>query len=191
MVVAPHAFYTAIGPFDVYNDHYLRDVATFNAALGVGLACRWCGRSWRVPVLAITTLQFALHSVNHLIDIDTRAPALDRATSTSSRSPLANAGAGVAAAHCHRLRTRPVMSHPTDQGDPPMTRIADTPGPAALRCGARDLTHRAAQARAATIGPPLDVYAHAPRLLVGYGMFEKAHRRPASRRRAAEGRSPS
>ena len=31
--------------------------------------------SWRVPVLALTTVQFALHSVNHLLDIGNAHPA--------------------------------------------------------------------------------------------------------------------
>jgi hypothetical protein len=69
MAVAPHRFYIAIGPFGARNDHYVRDVATYNAALGAALLIAVRHPSWRVPVLAIMTLQFALHSVNHLVDI--------------------------------------------------------------------------------------------------------------------------
>jgi hypothetical protein len=75
MAAAPHAFYLHIGPFGVPNDHYVRDVATYNAALGVGFAIAVRRASWRVPVLAITTVQFALHSVNHLVDIGKAHPA--------------------------------------------------------------------------------------------------------------------
>ena len=75
MAVAPHAFYKAVGPFDAYNSHYIRDTATFNAALAVGFAIAVRRDSWRVPVLAVTTLQFALHSINHLVDIDAAHPA--------------------------------------------------------------------------------------------------------------------
>ena len=74
MVAAPHAFFTGIGPFGPRNDHYIRDNATFSAAIGVGLAISLRHRSWRVPMLAITTVQFALHSINHLVDIDTAHP---------------------------------------------------------------------------------------------------------------------
>ena len=74
MVVSPHAFYSSIGGFDAYNPHYLRDVATFSAALGAGLAVSLVRPSWRVPVLAVTTLQYALHSINHLFDIDIAHP---------------------------------------------------------------------------------------------------------------------
>jgi hypothetical protein len=74
MAAAPHSFYTALGPFDVYNGHYIRDVATFYGALGAGLAISLRRPSWRVPTLAITTVQYGLHSVNHLFDIANAHP---------------------------------------------------------------------------------------------------------------------
>jgi hypothetical protein len=74
MAFAPHAFYTDIGPFGVANDHYIRDVATYNAALAFAFAMAVRRPSWRVPVLALTTVQFALHSINHLIDINKAHP---------------------------------------------------------------------------------------------------------------------
>ncbi len=75
MAVSPHAFYTAIGPFGTFNGHYIRDVASFEAALGLALAVAVRRPSWRVPVLALATVQYALHSVNHLIDIGNAHPA--------------------------------------------------------------------------------------------------------------------
>jgi hypothetical protein len=75
MAAFPHFFYANVGPFGSRNDHYIRDTATFSAALGVGLAVSIRARSWRVPMLAITTIQFALHSVNHLVDIERAHPA--------------------------------------------------------------------------------------------------------------------
>jgi hypothetical protein len=75
MAVAPHAFYVNVGPFGVANSHYVRDVATYNAALGFAFAVAVRRPSWRVPVLALTTLQFVLHSLNHLIDIGKAHPA--------------------------------------------------------------------------------------------------------------------
>ncbi len=74
MAASPHAFYTAIGPFGAFNAHYIRDVASFEAALGLALAIAVRRPSWRVPVLALTTVQFALHSLNHLIDIGNAHP---------------------------------------------------------------------------------------------------------------------
>ena len=88
MVVAPHSFYAAIGPFGAFNGHYVRDVATYNAAIAVALAASLVLPSWRVPVLALLTLQFALHSLNHLFDADAAHPAwtgwFDFATLTAS-----------------------------------------------------------------------------------------------------------
>ena len=75
MAAAPGAFHSSIGPFGSTNDHYLRDVATFSAALGAGALIAVRVPSWRVPVLAVTVIQFALHSVNHLVDIDKADPA--------------------------------------------------------------------------------------------------------------------
>ena len=75
MAVAPHAFYTAIGPFGPFNDHYVRDVATFQAAIGIALLVAVRRPAWRVPVLGLTAIQFALHSVNHLLDIAKAHPA--------------------------------------------------------------------------------------------------------------------
>lgn len=75
MTVAPHTFFTDVGPFEALNTHYIRDTATFNAAIGVALLVAVHRPSWRVPVLALTTLQFALHSINHLIDIGRAHPA--------------------------------------------------------------------------------------------------------------------
>jgi hypothetical protein len=68
MAIAPHAFYKDIGPFEVLNRHYIRDTATFSAALGVGFLVALRRVSWRVPVLGVTSVQFALHSLNHLLD---------------------------------------------------------------------------------------------------------------------------
>jgi hypothetical protein len=68
MAIAPHAFYKDIGPFEALNRHYIRDTATFSAALGVGFVVALRRPSWRVPVLGVTTVQFALHSLNHLLD---------------------------------------------------------------------------------------------------------------------------
>lgn len=74
MVVAPKAFFEHVGPFGVRNDHYIRDTATFSAAFGVALAVAYRRVGWRVPVLACATIQFALHAVNHLVDIDEAHP---------------------------------------------------------------------------------------------------------------------
>ena len=74
LVAAPGAFFDAIGPFGTRNDHYMRDLATFYIALGVAglVAVRRPG--WRVPVLALATIEFVLHAINHLADIGEADP---------------------------------------------------------------------------------------------------------------------
>ena len=74
MVLAPDTFFEEIGPFGLQNDHYIRDVATYNLAAGAVVLVAVGRRSWRVPVLAFLVLQFALHTVNHLVDIDEAEP---------------------------------------------------------------------------------------------------------------------
>jgi hypothetical protein len=76
MAFAPRTFFSeALGGFGAYNPHYIRDVASFQAAIGVALLVAVGRPGWRVPVLALTTIQFGLHSINHLIDIGGANPA--------------------------------------------------------------------------------------------------------------------
>jgi hypothetical protein len=75
MAASPHSFYKVVGPFDAFNGHYVRDLSTCYLAIGVCLLLAIRHISWRVPVLALTTIQYALHSVNHLVDIGKADPA--------------------------------------------------------------------------------------------------------------------
>jgi len=68
MVADPGSFFDHVGGFGARNDHYLRDVATFEAALGICALIAVRLRGWRVPVLAFAAIQFALHAVNHIAD---------------------------------------------------------------------------------------------------------------------------
>ena len=72
--VTPGFFYDEIGPFGARNDHYMGDVATFYLALGAVALVAVRRVSWRVPVLALALVQYALHSLNHLIDIGESDP---------------------------------------------------------------------------------------------------------------------
>jgi hypothetical protein len=69
MIFAPGAFYDSLGKFPPENHHYIKDVATFYIALGVVLFVSVRRRSWRVPVLAFATLEYAIHTLNHLVDV--------------------------------------------------------------------------------------------------------------------------
>jgi hypothetical protein len=75
MVGAPGLFFEVIGPFGERNDHYTRDTATFSLALGAITLIAVRRSSWRAPVLAVLAIQFTLHALNHLVDIDAARPA--------------------------------------------------------------------------------------------------------------------
>jgi hypothetical protein len=72
--LAPGFFFDQIGPYGVRNDHYMGDLATWYLALGGAALVAVRRPSWRVPVLALSFAQYALHSLNHLIDIDHAHP---------------------------------------------------------------------------------------------------------------------
>jgi hypothetical protein len=74
MVLAPHLFFTDIGPYGVQNDHYLRDLATYGAAFGVALTIAYWHVGWRTPILYCLAIQSGLHALNHLVDIDAARP---------------------------------------------------------------------------------------------------------------------
>jgi uncharacterized membrane protein len=69
IAIAPRDFYDQIAGYPPYNDHFLRDIATFYVALGAVTLIASARRAWQIPVLAFTVAQYALHVVNHLIDV--------------------------------------------------------------------------------------------------------------------------
>src|SRR5687767_11178711 len=72
--LTPGFFHDEVGPYGVRNDHYLGDLATWYLALGAAMFVAVRRPGWRVPVLAVAFLQYALHSVNHLIDVGEADP---------------------------------------------------------------------------------------------------------------------
>ncbi|HEX2414239.1 MAG TPA: hypothetical protein VHJ37_03385 [Thermoleophilaceae bacterium] len=72
--LTPGFFHDEIGPYGPRNDHYMGDVATWYLALGGVTLVAVRQLSWRVPVLAFAIAQYALHSLNHLIDVSEAEP---------------------------------------------------------------------------------------------------------------------
>ena len=72
--LTPGFFHDEIGPYGVRNDHYMGDLATWYLALGAAAFVAVRRSAWRVPVLALAFIQYALHSVNHLIDVGEADP---------------------------------------------------------------------------------------------------------------------
>jgi hypothetical protein len=68
--IAPGTFVDKIAPFGSgADDHFLRDLATYQLAVGAGLLLAVRRVSWRIPILFLSLLQGVLHSVNHLVDV--------------------------------------------------------------------------------------------------------------------------
>jgi hypothetical protein len=72
--LTPGFFHDEIGPYGPRNDHYMGDVATWYLALGGVTLVAVRQFSWRGPVLAFAFAQYALHSLNHLIDVSDADP---------------------------------------------------------------------------------------------------------------------
>jgi hypothetical protein len=72
--LAPGFFFDEIGPYGARNDHYMADLATWYLAAGVALLVATVRVAWRVPLLFLVALQYALHSVNHLLDVGEADP---------------------------------------------------------------------------------------------------------------------
>jgi hypothetical protein len=74
LVAVPGAFYDAVANFGPRNTHDLRDIAAFYLASAPLLAIAARRPSWRTPVLALVGLQFALHALNHVLDVGRAEP---------------------------------------------------------------------------------------------------------------------
>jgi hypothetical protein len=73
-VVAPGTFFEELGRFGPRNDHYIHDVAAFQAPVGALLLLALGRRGWRVPALLVASLQFGLHAVSHVVDLGDAEP---------------------------------------------------------------------------------------------------------------------
>jgi uncharacterized membrane protein len=72
--LTPGFFFDEIGPYGARNDHYMGDLATWYLALGVVTLQSVRLAGWRLPVLVLAFVQYALHAVNHLIDVSEADP---------------------------------------------------------------------------------------------------------------------
>ena len=75
MAIAPASFFDALGPFGTRNSHYLRDMATWQLAVGAGLLVAVGRPSWRRPMIAVGAVQALLHTLNHVLDMGDADPA--------------------------------------------------------------------------------------------------------------------
>lgn len=74
LVIDPGSFVDAIAPFGPADQHFLRDLGTFQAGIGIALLAAAGRPAWRVPILFAALAGSALHTVNHLFDIGETDP---------------------------------------------------------------------------------------------------------------------
>jgi uncharacterized membrane protein len=74
LAIDPDSFVDKVAPFGTIDDHFLRDIATFQLATGVALLMAVGRPAWRVPVLFFAVVQGVLHTINHLIDVGDTDP---------------------------------------------------------------------------------------------------------------------
>ena len=73
--LAPGHFYDSVATFGARNDHFVRDISTVFVALGVALWIAAARPSWRAPVLAVAVIQYTVHLVSHVVDVQMARPA--------------------------------------------------------------------------------------------------------------------
>jgi hypothetical protein len=73
-LVDPDSFVDTLADYGSADHHFLRDLGTFQAAMGVALLVAAGRPSWRVPVLFAALVQSAFHTINHLFDISGTDP---------------------------------------------------------------------------------------------------------------------
>ena len=69
LAIGPDSFVDNIAPFGPADHHFLRDLATFQAGIGIALLAAVGRPAWRVPILFAALAQNALHTINHLFDV--------------------------------------------------------------------------------------------------------------------------
>jgi hypothetical protein len=75
-LLAPGTFFDEIGRYGVENQHYVGDVGAFVLAFGIAVLVAAQRPAWRIPVLMLGVLWYALHTINHAFDVgDARSDA--------------------------------------------------------------------------------------------------------------------
>jgi hypothetical protein len=68
-------FYDLIASYPPDNAHFLKDIGSWQFALGAAALYAARRPAWRVPMLGILAIQYTLHTISHLIDLDVADPA--------------------------------------------------------------------------------------------------------------------
>jgi hypothetical protein len=70
----PGVFYDLAAGYPPENHHFLRDVGSWNLALGAIALYGARRQQWHVPLLGFLALQYVFHTVSHIIDVGDADP---------------------------------------------------------------------------------------------------------------------
>lgn len=68
--LAPGAFYDQIAAYPPENAHFIKDLGSWQIALGAAALVAVRRPAWRAPMLGLLALQVGLHAISHVIDVD-------------------------------------------------------------------------------------------------------------------------
>lgn len=123
MLLAPGFFFDHIGEYGARNDHYIGDVGAFYVAGGAGLLIAAERPAWRVPVCVVAAIWYALHALNHLLDVGQASSRAD-----GWRDTVLLALGAAALAHLANVARRAQAGDPGPRaGPPPAPRAPDYP----------------------------------------------------------------
>ncbi len=111
LAIGPDSFVDSLADFGPADHHFLRDIATFQAGIGIALIVAAGRPSWRVPVLFAALAQTALHTVNHLFDIGGTDPGWQGPANFASLLLLT-------AGTLYLMQEAARLARPRDSGDP-------------------------------------------------------------------------
>ncbi|HEX8206929.1 MAG TPA: hypothetical protein VF587_12790 [Solirubrobacteraceae bacterium] len=66
----PGTFYDVVAGYPPYNEHFLMDVGSWQIALGALAVYGARRQDWRIGLLGLLALQYALHAIPHFIHFD-------------------------------------------------------------------------------------------------------------------------
>jgi peptidoglycan/LPS O-acetylase OafA/YrhL len=72
--VAPGAFYDLAAGYPPENHHFLRDLGSWNVALGAIALYGARRREWHVALLGFLAVQYILHTISHIVDVSDSDP---------------------------------------------------------------------------------------------------------------------
>jgi len=72
--VAPDSFYDVVATYPPSNDHFLKDIGSWNVALGLATLHAARTPSWQKGMCGVLAVLYTLHAVSHGIDLDQGEP---------------------------------------------------------------------------------------------------------------------